>query len=57
MQKYICLMVTIIILLSGCQPTPETEIIKPKEDINTVVEEYDKSGQTTDIDENQSETM
>ena len=28
--------------ISGCQPTPETEAIAQKQDINEVVEQYDQ---------------
>ncbi len=48
MRNCVMIIVVLSLFLVGCQPTPEQEIIKQKEDINQIVAEYDKSDQITD---------
>ncbi len=55
MKRYGIAIIALSFFLVGCQPTPEQEIIKQKEDINKVVEEYDKSRETISVEESQGE--
>ena len=48
MAGFACMICAGAVILSACQPTPETEAIAQKQDINEVVEQYDQQDTGTD---------